>query len=52
MSDKKYCLRFKRTSAGRRCAKFGSANPKRTTRTCRTYKQTRAGKRCAKYEEE
>ena len=52
MTDKKWCIRFKRTAAGRRCAKFGTSKPKRTQRTCKVYKKTRAGRRCAKYEEE
>ena len=51
MSDKKVCLRFKRTSAGRRCAKFDFAGQKRSNKTCKRYKQTKAGRRCAKFED-
>ena len=52
MSDKKWCLRYKRTAAGRRCAKYGSSNPKRTRKTCVKYRNTKGGRRCAKYSEE
>lgn len=43
MSDKKWCVRFKRTSGGgRRCAKFDS---KRRGRACSKFKVTKDGKR-------
>jgi hypothetical protein len=53
VSDKKTCLRFKRTAAGRRCAKFdGSYSSQRGAgRTCVRFKTTGKGKRCAKYGE-
>ena len=55
MSNKKTCLRFKRTAAGRRCAKFdGSYSSKRGQgdgRSCVRFKNTGKGKRCAKYGE-
>lgn len=49
MSDKKVCLRFKRTAAGRRCAGFGFAGVKRNKRTCVRYKRTKSGRKCARF---
>ena len=56
-----HCVRFKQTSAGKRCAKYaggrrgrGRGRGRRHLGTtegmhCIRYKKTRAGRRCAKY---
>jgi hypothetical protein len=57
---KRKCVRFKRTSAGRRCAKYSSSGLGRSSlgkssglggrkRKCVRFKRTSAGRRCAKY---
>ena len=52
-----HCIRFKRTRAGKRCAKYAGGRKGRGRRHlgttegmhCVRYKKTRSGRRCAKY---
>jgi len=60
-SKGKHCIRFKRTAAGKRCAKFGGRKRKGKGKKggmrgalgrgahCIRFKKTSGGKRCAKF---